>query len=110
MSSRRAEVRDHESMHLDSPGNGPVIACTDCSFTCTRREVMVAHIDMHSGSLGTVHCLVDDSRPDSQQLIDLTALLGFTHSPVLGSEPDLRDSSLCIVAVNARRDFFARKN
>ncbi|XP_029049769.2 zinc finger protein 91-like isoform X4 [Osmia bicornis bicornis] len=94
VSSRRAEVRDHESMHLDSPGNGPVIACTDCSFTCTRREVMVAHIDMHSGSLGTVHCLVDDSRPDSQQLIDLTALLGFTHSPVLGSEPDLRDSRL----------------
>ncbi|XP_012154526.2 uncharacterized protein LOC100883983 isoform X5 [Megachile rotundata] len=92
--SRRAEVRDHETMHLDSPSSGPVIACTDCSFTCTRREVMVAHIDMHSGSLGTVHCLVDDSRPDSQQLIDLTALLGFTHSPVLGSEPDLRDSRL----------------
>ncbi|XP_071872515.1 uncharacterized protein isoform X1 [Bombus fervidus] len=94
VSSRRAEVRDHETMHLDTPSNGPVVACTDCSFTCTRREVMVAHTDMHSGSLGTVHCLVDDSRPDSQQLSDLTALLGFTHSPVLGSEPDLRDLRL----------------
>ncbi|CAK9828582.1 Zinc finger protein Xfin [Anthophora retusa] len=94
VSSRRAEVRDHETMHLDSPSCGPVIACTDCSFTCTRREVMVAHTDMHSGSLGTVHCLVDDSRPDSQQLNDLATLLGFTHSPVLGSEPDLRDLRL----------------
>lgn len=94
VSSRRAEVRDHETMHLDSPSNGPVVACTDCSFTCTRREVMVAHTDMHSGSLGTVHCLVDDSRPDSQQLSDLAALLGFTHSPILGSEPDLRDLRL----------------
>ncbi|XP_043799186.1 zinc finger protein 91-like isoform X2 [Apis laboriosa] len=94
VSSRRAEVRDHETMHLDSPSNGPIVACTDCSFTCTRREVMVAHTDMHSGSLGTVHCLVDDSRPDSQQLSDLAALLGFTHSPILGSEPDLRDLRL----------------
>ncbi|XP_015437334.1 PREDICTED: zinc finger protein 91-like [Dufourea novaeangliae] len=94
VSSRRAEVRDHETMHLDSPSQGPVIACTDCSFTCTRREIMVAHTDMHSGSLGTVHCLVDDTRPDSQQLSDLATLLGFTHSPVLGSEPDLRDSRL----------------
>lgn len=94
VSSRRAEVRDHETMHLDSPSNGPIVACTDCSFTCTRREVMVAHTDMHSGSLGTVHCLVDDSRPDSQQLNDLAALLGFTHSPILGSEPDLRDLRL----------------
>ncbi|XP_076633159.1 uncharacterized protein LOC143347656 isoform X2 [Colletes latitarsis] len=94
VSSRRAEVRDHESMHLDSPNHGPVIACTDCSFTCTRRDVMVTHTDMHSGSLGTVHCLVDDTRPDSQQLSDLVTLLGFTHPPVLGSEPDLRDSRL----------------
>ncbi|XP_053983337.1 uncharacterized protein LOC128878814 isoform X5 [Hylaeus volcanicus] len=94
VSSRRAEVRDHESMHLDSPSHGPVIACTDCSFTCARREVMVAHTDMHSGSLGTVHCLVDDTRPDSQQLSDLVTLLGFAHPPVLGSEPDLRDSRL----------------
>ncbi|XP_076222934.1 uncharacterized protein LOC116428312 isoform X5 [Nomia melanderi] len=94
VSSRRAEVRDHETMHLDAPTQGPVIACTDCSFTCTRREIMVAHTDMHSGSLGTVHCLVDDNRPDSQQLSDLTTLLGFTHTPELGSEPDLRDSRL----------------
>ncbi|XP_043264870.1 uncharacterized protein LOC122404714 isoform X4 [Colletes gigas] len=94
VSSRRAEVRDHESMHLDSPNHGHVIACTDCSFTCTRRDVMVTHTDMHSGSLGTVHCLVDDTRPDSQQLSDLVTLLGFTHPPVLGSEPDLRDSRL----------------
>ncbi|CAL7940917.1 unnamed protein product [Xylocopa violacea] len=94
VSSRRAEVRDHETMHLDSASSGPVIACADCSFTCTRREVMVAHTDMHSGSLGTVHCLVDDSRPDSQQLSDLSTLLGFTHSPILGSEPDLRDLRL----------------
>ncbi|XP_043593864.1 zinc finger protein 91-like isoform X4 [Bombus pyrosoma] len=94
VSSRQAEIRDHETMHLDTPSNGPVVACTDCSFTCTRREVMVAHTDMHSGSLGTVHCLVDDSRPDSQQLSDLAALLGFTHPPVLGSEPDLQDKRL----------------
>ncbi|XP_076648325.1 uncharacterized protein LOC143356482 isoform X2 [Halictus rubicundus] len=94
VSSRLTEVRDHETMHVDTPSEGPVIACTDCSFTCTRREIMVAHTEMHSGSLGTVHCLVDNTRPDSQQLSDLTTLLGFAHTPALGSEPDLRDSRL----------------
>ncbi|XP_043672028.1 uncharacterized protein LOC122630975 isoform X3 [Vespula pensylvanica] len=94
VTSRRAEVRDHEMMHVDYPSQEPLIACEDCSFTCTRREVMTAHADMHSGSLGTVHCLVDQTRSDSQQLNDLAMLLGLTHQPVLGAEPDLRDLRL----------------
>lgn len=94
ISSRRAEVRDHETMHVDVPTHGLLIACTDCSFTCSRREVMIAHTEMHAGSLGTVHCLVDETRPDSQQVSDLTTLLGMTHTPVLGTEPDLQDSRL----------------
>ncbi|GAB1864716.1 Zinc finger protein Xfin [Camponotus japonicus] len=94
VSSRRAEVRDHETMHVDTPTHGPLIACTDCSFTCARREIMIAHTEMHAGSLGTVHCLVDETRPDSQQANDLATLLGLTHTPVLGTEPDLHDSRL----------------
>ncbi|XP_050451886.1 uncharacterized protein LOC126851701 isoform X2 [Cataglyphis hispanica] len=94
VSSRRAEVRDHETMHVDTPTQGPLIACTDCSFTCARREIMIAHTEMHAGSLGTVHCLVDETRPDSQQASDLATLLGMTHTPVLGTEPDLHDSRL----------------
>ncbi|XP_011067919.1 PREDICTED: zinc finger protein 91-like isoform X5 [Acromyrmex echinatior] len=94
ISSRRAEVRDHETMHVDMPTQGPLIACTDCSFTCTRREVMIAHTEMHTGSLGTVHCLFDQTRPDSQQVSDLITLLGLTHTPMLGTEPDLQDSRL----------------
>ncbi|XP_071654014.1 uncharacterized protein [Temnothorax longispinosus] len=94
VSSRRAEVRDHETMHVDMPTHGPLIACTDCSFTCSRREVMIAHTEMHSGSLGTVHCLVDETRPDAQQVSDLATLLGMAHTPVLGTEPDLQDSRL----------------
>ncbi|XP_029665409.1 uncharacterized protein LOC115236845 isoform X5 [Formica exsecta] len=94
VSSRRAEVRDHETMHVDTPAQGPLIACTDCSFTCARREIMIAHTEMHAGSLGTVHCLVDETRPDSQQASDLATLLGMTHTPVLGTEPDLHDSRL----------------
>lgn len=94
ISSRRAEVRDHETMHVDVPIQGPLIACTDCSFTCSRREVMIAHTEMHAGSLGTVQCLVDETRPDAQQARDLATLLGMTHTPVLGAEPDLQDSRL----------------
>lgn len=94
VSSRHAEVSDHETMHVDMPTHGPLIACTDCSFTCTRREVMIAHTDMHAGSLGTVHCLVDETRPDSQQLSDLATLLDMKDTPVLGAEPDLHDSRL----------------
>ncbi|XP_071561756.1 uncharacterized protein [Temnothorax nylanderi] len=94
ISSRRAEVRDHETMHVDMPTHGPLIACTDCSFTCSRREVMIAHTEMHAGSLGTVHCLVDETRPDAQQVSDLATLLGMAHTPVLGTEPDLQDSRL----------------
>ncbi|XP_018354941.1 PREDICTED: zinc finger protein 521-like isoform X4 [Trachymyrmex septentrionalis] len=94
ISSRRAEVSDHETMHVDMPTQGPLIACTDCSFTCTRREVMIAHTEMHAGSLGTVHCLFDETRPDSQQVSDLVTLLGLSHTPMLGTEPDLQDSRL----------------
>lgn len=92
VSSRGVEVRDHEAMH--APTEESAIPCTDCSFTCSRRDVMIAHTEMHAGCLGTVHCLVDESRPDSQQLSDLATLLDLTHTPVLGAEPDLRDSRL----------------
>ncbi|XP_034945126.1 zinc finger protein 845-like isoform X2 [Chelonus insularis] len=94
VSSRRAEVRDHEMMHNPSTVNETLIACPDCSFSCSRKEVMDSHTDMHQGALGTVHCLVDDSRSDAQQLDDLTTLLGLTKTPIMGSDPDLRDPRL----------------
>ncbi|XP_046413221.1 zinc finger protein Xfin-like isoform X2 [Neodiprion fabricii] len=94
VASRRAEVRDHEGMHVSPPSQGLLINCTDCNFTCTRRDVMESHTAMHSGVLGTVHCLVDEGRPDNQQLNDLATLLGLAQPPVLGPEPDLRDSRL----------------
>ena len=55
---------------------------------------MEAHAQMHMGSLGTVHCLVDEGRTDAQQLSDLTTLLNLPRTPTLGPEPDLRDSRL----------------
>ncbi|XP_015116196.1 zinc finger protein 91 isoform X2 [Diachasma alloeum] len=95
VSSRRAEVRDHETMHTnDDNGPGVLIACPDCSFTCTQKDVMESHAAMHLGSLGTVHCLVADNRSDAQQLDDLKSILGLAKTPTLGAEPDLRDSRL----------------
>ncbi|KAK0182885.1 hypothetical protein PV327_000972 [Microctonus hyperodae] len=96
VSSRRAEVRDHETMHSNASSSDIdlLIACPDCSFSCNKREIMDAHAEMHNGSLGTVHCLVDDGRTDAQQLDDLTTLLGLSKTPILGPEPDLRDSRL----------------
>ncbi|XP_015604993.1 uncharacterized protein LOC107272394 isoform X2 [Cephus cinctus] len=94
VSSRRAEVRDHESMHMNSPNQGSLIACPSCSFACSRREVMDSHAEMHSGALGTVHCLVDEGRTDAQQLNDLSTLLGLPQPISVASEPDLRDSRL----------------
>lgn len=94
VSWRRVQVRDHETMHVNGSSAGPSVACPDCSFSCSRREVMEAHAEMHLGSLGTVHCLVDDNRTDAQQLEDLGTLLGLTRAPALGPDPDLRDSRL----------------
>ncbi|XP_063987777.1 zinc finger protein 521-like isoform X2 [Diachasmimorpha longicaudata] len=95
VSSRRAEVRDHEIMHTnDNNGPGLLIACPDCSFTCTQKDVMESHAAMHLGSLGTVHCLVADNRSDTQQLDDLKSILGLAKTPTLGLEPDLKDSRL----------------
>ncbi|KAI4502267.1 hypothetical protein M0802_002949 [Mischocyttarus mexicanus] len=94
VSSRRAEVCDHEMMHVDYPSQDPFFTCDNCSYTSAHREMMNAHVDMHSGSSGIVHCLVDQSRSDSQQLNDLLALLNLTHMPALGAEPDLRDLKL----------------
>ncbi|XP_014604867.1 PREDICTED: zinc finger protein 91-like isoform X1 [Polistes canadensis] len=94
VTSRRAEVCDHEMMHVDYPSQDPFFTCDNCSYTSAHREVMNAHVDMHSGSSGIVHCLVDQARSDSQQLNDLLALLNLTHMPALGAEPDLRDLRL----------------
>lgn len=94
VSQRRAEVLDHETMHANSALPGPFMECPQCSFSCTRTDIMESHSDMHKGSLGTVHCLVDDSRPDSQQLNDLATLLGLSKPPAMGAEPDLEDSRL----------------
>ncbi|XP_057338406.1 zinc finger protein 729-like isoform X1 [Microplitis mediator] len=94
VSTRRAEVRDHETMHTLASVNDCTIACPDCSFRCLLRETMDAHTDMHRGSLGTVHCLVDDGRSDAQQLEDLTTLLDLPRTPKLGPEPDLCDPRL----------------
>ncbi|XP_043271549.1 zinc finger protein 91-like isoform X2 [Venturia canescens] len=95
VSSRRVEVRDHETMHVNSSSaGGTLVACPDCSFSCSRRDVMEVHAEMHTGSLGTVHCLVDDGRTDAEQLEDLATLLGLARAPVLGPDPDLRDSRL----------------
>ncbi|XP_051158412.1 zinc finger protein Xfin-like isoform X2 [Leptopilina boulardi] len=94
VSQRRAEVLDHETMHANSALPGPFIECPQCSFSCSRTDIMESHSDMHKGSLGTVHCLVDDSRPDSQQLNDLATLLGLSKPPDMGAEPDLDDSRL----------------
>lgn len=81
-------------MHVNTPTSGPIVACPDCSFTCSRRDIMESHSDMHMGTLGTVHCLVDEGRTDVQQLDDLTTLLGLSRTPALGPEPDLRDTRL----------------
>lgn len=93
VSSRRAEVRDHETMHTEilTPG---YMSCPDCGYSCGRKDVMDAHKQMHQGALGTVHCLVDQGRTDAQQLEDLTALLGLSKTPNLGPEPDLQDPRL----------------
>ncbi|XP_033208334.1 uncharacterized protein LOC117167474 isoform X2 [Belonocnema kinseyi] len=94
VSQRRAEVHDHETMHANASLPGHHIECPQCSFACIRRDIMESHSDMHKGSLGTVHCLVDDTRPDSQQLSDLATLLGLSKPPSMGAEPDLQDSRL----------------
>lgn len=92
VSLRRVEVQDHEVMHTSTEES--TISCTDCTFTCSRKDIMITHTDMHNGCLGTVHCLVDETRPDNQQLNDLVNLLALKHPPVLGPEPDQRDSRL----------------
>ncbi|KAG8036802.1 hypothetical protein G9C98_004124 [Cotesia typhae] len=94
VSTRRAEVRDHETMHTLNSINDCKMACPDCSFRCLLQETMDAHSDMHRGSLGTIHCLVDDGRSDAQQLDDLTTLLDLPRTPLLGPEPDLNDPRL----------------
>ncbi|XP_032681645.1 suppressor of presenilin protein 4-like isoform X2 [Odontomachus brunneus] len=92
ISLRRVEVQDHEVMH--TPTEESVISCTDCTFTCSRKDIINAHTEMHNGCLGTVHCLVDETRPDNQQVNDLVNLLALKHPPAMGPEPDLRDSRL----------------
>lgn len=94
ISSRKAEVMDHETMHFPNQNQGLVLACQSCSFVCSHREVMEAHDEMHAGSLGMVHCLVDDAQTNAQQVNALADVLGLPQNPEIGSEPELQDTRL----------------
>uniref|UniRef100_A0A6V7L768 C2H2-type domain-containing protein n=1 Tax=Bracon brevicornis TaxID=1563983 RepID=A0A6V7L768_9HYME len=97
ISSRKAEVKDHELMHVNSgatPTSGNVISCPDCTFKCNQRNVMENHANMHLGVFGKVQCLVADDRLDEQQLDDIRKILGLSTIPEMGPEPDLRETKL----------------
>nr|CAD7410491.1 unnamed protein product [Timema cristinae] len=81
---RKVNIQEHEKMHRARGGleQDESMAspqqqhhCPDCNYICNNAGVLSSHAKVHQGVYGHVHCLVDSSKPDSDQVTKLRQYL-----------------------------------
>lgn len=75
---RKVNIQEHEKMHgvreknlNSSRVNDVNHHCTECNYVCNNAGVLSSHSKVHQGLYGTIHCLVDNSKSDEEQLQNL---------------------------------------
>ncbi|XP_044752787.1 uncharacterized protein LOC123312423 isoform X2 [Coccinella septempunctata] len=78
---RKVNIQEHEKMHSvreknpNSKGNTEVEHhCNECNYVCNNAGVLSSHSKVHQGLSGTVHCLVDPSKTDEEQISELSRI------------------------------------
>ncbi|XP_066138898.1 zinc finger protein 142-like isoform X1 [Euwallacea fornicatus] len=80
---RKVNIHEHEKMHSmreknasSTKSNDMEHRCTECNYVCNNAGVLSSHTKVHQGLYGIVHCLVDPSKSDDEQIRELTRALG----------------------------------
>ncbi|XP_045472161.1 zinc finger protein Xfin-like isoform X3 [Harmonia axyridis] len=78
---RKVNIQEHEKMHSvreknpNSKGSAEVEHhCNECNYVCNNAGVLSSHSKVHQGLSGTVHCLVDPSKTDEEQISELSRI------------------------------------
>lgn len=80
---RKVNIQEHEKMHSTrekNPNSNRLNdiehRCTECNYVCNNAGVLSSHSKVHQGLYGIVHCLVDPSRTDEEQIRELSKAIG----------------------------------
>ncbi|XP_050307257.1 uncharacterized protein LOC126743997 isoform X2 [Anthonomus grandis grandis] len=96
VNSRKVNIQEHEKMHgarEKSPKvNEQEHKCTECNYVCNNAGVLSSHIKVHQGVYGVVHCPVDTTKPDEEQLKELLGNNEFDTSEFLEVEMEEVDT------------------
>lgn len=87
VNSRKVNIQEHEKMHGAREKNPNVDLehhCTECNYVCNNAGVLSSHSKVHQGICGVVHCLVDPTKTDEEQINELTR---FISSPPPAQTP-----------------------
>lgn len=75
---RKVNIQEHEKMHglreknpNTSRGNELEHHCTECNYVCNNAGVLSSHSKVHQDIYGKVHCLVDPTKTDEEQIHEL---------------------------------------
>lgn len=101
---RKVNIQEHEKMHSvreknpNSKGNTEVEHhCNECNYVCNNAGVLSSHSKVHQGLSGTVHCLVDPSKTDEEQISELSRIFNNPNFEIANSEDfDSSDVNLSV--------------
>lgn len=86
---RKVNIQEHEKMHgtrEKNPNADLEHHCTECNYVCNNAGVLSSHSKVHQGGYGMVHCLVDPTKSDEEQINELGRFLNApspTHAPII---------------------------
>lgn len=103
VNQRKVNIQEHEKMHSeheDVRSNSKKIedvsySCPDCSYVCNNAGVLSAHFKVHQGVNGQIHCIVDATKSDEEQINELTNLLNQDIN-CTASENEIEDVEISI--------------
>lgn len=88
---RKVNIQEHEKMHGVREKANPKTSevehhCPDCTYVCNNAGVLSSHFKVHQGIYGKIHCLVDATKTDNEQIRELSRFInlqgnitGFTN-------------------------------
>lgn len=84
---RKVNIQEHEKMHgvrEKNPNSSRINEtehhCQECNYVCNNAGVLSSHSKVHQGSYGTIHCLVDNSKTDEEQIRELGRFINLHNS------------------------------
>ncbi|KAK4880044.1 hypothetical protein RN001_008190 [Aquatica leii] len=79
---RKVNIQEHEKMHgirekSSSKGNEIEHHCSECNYVCNNAGVLSSHSKVHQGLYGEIHCLVDPTKSDDEQIRELSRFISY---------------------------------